>query len=220
MESKYTSIFPTDYERMLFDLVPHLSEYKSISGGEGTAYFIDEKFVVKEYSKEFYNRNSTGFDLVFNAYCKEMQDFATEGYSVPKIYAWLKVPNDNKSKVYMCEEMPYKYYILEENIPGRWIYYFYEDLEEMYKVCSEVCSKAEFMKAIGTSFGKLKLKREILKAYISDYLNVNTMLESMSDNELEKFIVSTFRMAIWGQYSSPDLFRKNIILGDSKLICY
>ena len=217
MESKLSNVCSNEYECMLFDLVPHLSEYKSISGGEGAAYFIDQNFVVKEYTKDFPSRDEKEFDRVFEDYCREIQGFAQEGYSVPKIYAWLKVPNTNKSAYYMGQEMQNKYYILEENIPGRWVYYFYEDLDEMYKACSSVCSKDDFMSAIGQTFGKFKLKREILKAYIRDYINVNTMLESMSDNELEKFVISTFRMAMWGKYSSPDLFRKNIILGDNRV---
>ena len=111
MESKLSNVCSNEYERMLFDLVPHLSEYKSISGGEGAAYFIDQNFVVKEYAKDFPSRDEKEFDRVFEDYCREIQGFAQEGYSVPKIYAWLKVPNTNKAAYYMGQEMQNKYYI-------------------------------------------------------------------------------------------------------------
>ena len=207
----------TEYDELLFNLISHLGDYKSYKGGEGSAYFIDNNFVVKEYTTDFPSRDAEMFDSVFDMYCREMQEFSEQGFSVPKIYAWLKVPNLRKDKGYTGEEMPYKYYILEENMPGRWIYYFYEDLDEMYNTCKRLCSRDDFSTAIGAMVGKRKLKKEILKAYISDYIKVNTMLESMGNGELEKFIVSAYRMAMEGTYSSPDLFRKNVLITDSKI---
>lgn len=206
-----------DYDQYLLKYIPHLKNYKSYSGGEGSAYFINDKFVIKEYSKNFPSRDCEMFGLVFDEYCKEIQQFANEGYSVPKVYSWCKIQNPDISKVYLEDEMPYKYYVLEENIPGRWIYYFFEDPEEMYQTCKEVCSKDEFNNAIGKLFGKKKLKKEILKAYIMDYLKTNQKLESMADGELEKFLTSTYLMAVKGVYSGPDMFRKNILLDGSKL---
>ena len=206
-----------NYDRVLFDLLPHLPEYKSYSGGEGAAYFIDDKFVVKEYSKNFRGRDAEMFDDVFESYCREIQNFSKLGFSVPKIYAWLKIPNLNTDKVLAGDEMENKYYILEENVPGRWIYYFFEDLDEMYKACKKVCSKEKFESVMRTSGGRLSLKKEILRAYILDYLQMNERLVSMSNNELEKFITSAYYMAVGGVYSGPDLFRKNVLVTDSRI---
>ena len=207
----------THYDRILFDLLPHLSGYKSYSGGEGAAYFIDDNFVVKEYTKNFLKRDPDLFDAIFNEYCTEIQNFSNQGFSVPKIYAWMKIPNLNTEKVRSGDEMEFKYYILEEKIPGRWIYYFHEDLEEMYNVCKNVCSEESFYKAIWIKEGNHKLRKEILMAYISDYLHMNQKLESMADDELEKFIISAYKMAFSGVYSGPDLFRKNVLVGDSRI---
>lgn len=217
MKTKDSKIVINDYDKFLFDVIPHLSKFKSHEGGEGSAYFVDRNFVVKEYSKVFPSRDIDKFDLIFDSYCKEMQSFAEEGYSVPRVYSWLKIPNTNKAKVYLGDEMPYKYYVLQENVPGRWIYYFFEDLDEMYITCKNILSKDDFMSAFGDDYGKMPLKHEILKAYISDYIKVNSMLESMGDDQFEKFIVSGYKMAMEGVYSSPDLFRKNVLLTDSRL---
>ncbi len=207
----------SNYERMLFDLLPHLSEFNSYSGGEGAAYFIDDNFVVKEHSKNFLKREPALFDTIFNEYCTEIQNFSNQGFSVPKIYAWMKIPNLNTEKVRLGDEMEYKYYILEEKIPGRWIYYFHDDLDELYNICKNVCFEEEFYKAIWFKDENKKLRKEILKAYISDYLHMNQRLESMADGELEKFIISAYKMAFNGVYSGPDLFRKNVIVGDSRI---
>ena len=56
-----------NYEQMLFNLLPHLSEYTSYSGGEGAAYFIDDKFIVKEYSKNFRDRDEMFLDNFFDS---------------------------------------------------------------------------------------------------------------------------------------------------------
>ena len=70
MDAKYSTILPTDYDKMLLQLIPHLSKFKSHVGGEGAAYFIDENFVVKEYSKDFPSRDAEKFDLIFDSYFK------------------------------------------------------------------------------------------------------------------------------------------------------
>ena len=77
------------YEKLL-SVIPDLRSYNSACGGEGVAYFLDDKFVVKEYAAA---DDWDMFDQVFDVYCEEMQRYAEMGYKVPKIYAWVKVPN-------------------------------------------------------------------------------------------------------------------------------
>ena len=112
--------------------------------------------------------------------------------------------------------MPYKYYILEENVPGRWIYYFYEETDELYKLCENFCSEEEFWDALVT-YRKYSLKKEILKAYIKDYLVVNEQLLTMSDGEFEKFITSAYKMTLACKYSNVDIYRKNILLDADRI---
>ena len=121
------------------------------------------------------------------------------------------------AKVYLADEMPYKFYILEENVPGRWIYHFYDDLDEMYITCKNIMSKEEFDSAFTEDNRGIYVKREILKSYILDYLKVNMRLEAMDENQLEKFIYSGYKMAMEGSFSSPDLFRKNVLVNDSQI---
>lgn len=217
MTQKDYVITPTQYDSYLLNLIEDLKSFAFYEGGEGFAYFINDQFVVKEYSKNFPSRNSELFDDIFDLYCKEMRGFYDAGYSVPKIYSWLKIPNTNKADVYMGKAMPYKYYVLEENVPGRWIYYHYENLNEMYQTCKGLCSEDEFTNALCRPIGRVKLKKEILKAYISDFIKTNQKLEAMSDNEFEKFIISAYQMASQGLYSGPDLFRKNVLLDDTRI---
>ena len=210
-------ITPNKYDAYLLNLIKDLKSFKFCEGSEGFAYFVSDQFVVKEYSKNFPSRNPVLFDSIFDLYCKEIQRFYDEGYTVPKIYSWLKVPNTNKADIYMGKAMPFKYYVLEENVPGRWIYYHYENLNEMYQACKDLCSEDTFSEALINPNGRVRMKKAILKAYISDYIKMNQKLESMSENEFEKFVVSAYKMASCGLYSGPDLFRKNVLVDESRI---
>ena len=99
------------YNEMLLNAIPHLNSCHKINGGEGVAYFLDGDFVVKEYRD---TDNWQMFDVVFSSYCEEMQRFAEQGYNVPKIYAWIKLPNLGHYP--SGQPNKYKYYILEEKV--------------------------------------------------------------------------------------------------------
>lgn len=217
MDTQDSILLANGYDNILLKLIQNLQNFEFIEGGEGFAYIINEQFIVKEYSKKVAGRNPILFDECFDKYCREMQQFADEGLSAPKVYSWLKVPNKDVSEVYVGNSMPYKYYILEENVPGRWIYYFYENFNEMYQTCKYLCSKQEFTDALTRPIGRMKLRKEILKAYISDYITMNKKLEAMSENEFEKFITSAYKMVVHGQHSVPDLFRKNVMVDDARI---
>lgn len=205
-----------EYDTFLYEMVQNLDKYAFHEGSEGRAYFIDNKFVVKEIRYVPPRRVSEQFDSVFDSYCREIQSFAEAGYSVPKIYSWLKLPNAQKNRFLPYKALPYIYYILEEYVPGRWIYYFYEERDELFKLCESFCSRDEFDGALG-NYNQYALRRQILKAYIKDYVMVNEWLESMSDNEFEKFITSAYKMTMSGRFSSIDVYRKNILLDVEKL---
>ena len=52
------------YDKMLLSIIPELAKFEFLHGSEGKVYFVDDKFVVKQYfSKEE--------DIVlFNKFCQ------------------------------------------------------------------------------------------------------------------------------------------------------
>ena len=110
-----------NYYGFLIDNIPNLKQCRSVSGGEGVVYFLNDSFVVKEY-KTLEDWNA--FENVFNSYCKEMQTFAESGYSLPKIYAWAQIPNINyflnndKNKYNYRQYKGYK-----EHFQSRWLHW-------------------------------------------------------------------------------------------------
>ena len=218
MESKSHNVELTEYDHLLYNIIQNLDKYTFHEGTEGRSYFIDEKYIVKEYRRSI-SVDPSVFDSVFDSYCQELNRFADIGYSVPKFYSWLKIPNiDRKKDVYGCEDLPCRYYILQERVPGRWMYYDIDEFKEIYDLCKDICFHDDLLRIMAdSSYGGLSLRTEILKKYISDYIMMNEMIESMPAGEFEKFVISVYNLKMNGQYSHPDLFRKNILVDQSRI---
>lgn len=200
-----------DYYNILLDLIPIRKSFKSYSGTEGIAYFVSDEYVLKEYTR---SSNWADFDEFFDAYCLEIQSFANSGMNVANIYSWLKMPNlDYYSKGAKNKN---SYFILEERIKGRELYFGY--LEDAYMLVSDLCDRVEFKNAIRHDAGSLNLYEEIIRRYICDYIQMNEYLESFSDDELLKFFDNVCSMYKNGVVCSPDLYPHNIIVDSNSPI--
>ena len=198
-------IINDNYYEMLLNVIPYLGTYKRMSGGEGVAYFIDENFVVKEYLE---SDNWGVFDRVFELYCKEMKTYAEMGFNVPKIYAWMKLPN---MKHYSHGEAnKNRYYILEERVKGRNLYYGF--LEEFYPECLSKFDKPIFLDIVQNPNDYPYEYDEIVKMYLKDYIEMNEFLESMPEDELASLIVSAYQMHMTGKHLEPDLYPCNVFV--------
>jgi len=196
-----------EYYAFLIDAIPNLKFARSYSGGEGRAYFLDDNLIVKEYLKA---DDWDGFDKTFDAYCLQMKTFADKGFSVPKIYAWARIPNMNH--YLKGEKNKHRYFILEEYVKGRELYFGY--LADAYEVAKDLCSRNEFNESIKN--GEDSLFTEIIKRYFEDYITMNECIESMSESELAKFLTDSYNMYFGGRVLYPDLFPHNILVdGDS-----
>lgn len=198
------------YNDMLLNVIPHLNSYHKIHGGEGVAYFLDGDFVVKEYLD---TDNWQMFDIVFSTYCEEMQKFANEGYNVPKIYAWLKIPN--MGHYTSGQPNKNKYYILEEKVKGRSLYYGF--LEEFYPECVHKFTKRQFLNIVHNPNENLIQIDEIVRMYLKDYIQMNEFLESVSEEELARLVVSAYDLHIKGEHSEPDLYPCNVLVDGEKM---
>lgn len=190
-----------DEHMLLLNLIPYLKHFPYNQGGEGRAYFIFDRLVVKEY---FTKVEDNLFRYTFDAYCKEMKSFYEKQYSVPKIYSWTMIPTISRSG-----KMGYKYFILEERVKGREI--FAGLLDDAYHVCKKVCSEFEFDKALKNPEGNQFLYGEIVKAYASDFLNMNMTIEAMPESQIEKLILNIHDMYQDAKFSIPDVYPSNMI---------
>ncbi len=194
-----------EYDFLLLDLIPYLKYFQYVEGGEGKAYFIGKDYVVKEYSKVVENDL---FDKYFESYCREICDFSKQSLTVPQIYGWHKIP-----KVIIKRNLPkiqYNYFILEERIKGRPI--FSGPIEDIFHLCTDLCDEKQFNKVTANPYLNGNLYNEIAKRYIDDYIKMNQSIESLSETEIEKFVMSLYQMSEQGEYSSPDMYPSNVLL--------
>ena len=197
----------TEYDKILADAIPALSTFDKLAGGEGVAYFLNDKFVVKEFLNL---ENSNVLNIAFDAYSKEMKNFKKMGYSVPEIYSWVRVPVKSKNR----REMD-KFFILEERVVGRELYFGF--IEDVYSLVKNLCSKKEFYSAVDRPDENIELFSMIATEYIRDYIQMNEFIEALPEDVLEKFIIEAFNMYVIGRVSAPDIFPSNILVDGHKL---
>lgn len=205
-----------EYDAMLLNLIPSLKQFPSKSGGEGIVYFIDKNFVVKSYTAIAKENNvlyKQEFFEMFDLYCKELKKYFESGYKVPNIYSWIQIPNIN-NKNYK-EEYDYFYYILEERVHGREMYYGF--LEDIFPLCKSFCGKREFLASINKPEKHQSLINEIVKRYMKDYIMMNEYLSDLPESELAKLLTDLYHMMLQGQFSMPDIYPSNIIINPKEI---
>ena len=203
MEKK--ELNPANISKAIELLYSH--NFKSKQGSEGKVYFLSDKYVVKE----FFENCGDEFAQNFDNYCRELQKLALSGVRVPKIYSWIKIP------ICRSEKIAYRYYILEENVHGREIYY--ESLTKFYDKCSDICDFATYrslLKHPQASKNGISEYEEILKRFVEDYMQMNELICSMSEAELDKYLLDTYRMFGTLSFSKPDIFPGNILVDGEK----
>lgn len=193
------------YDNLLLSVLFELDKYPKKSGQEGTAYFIDDNFVVKEILGE--DSGALGYDG-FEVYCQELAHFHKKGYAVPEIYSWAMLP-----KSFFEKSRFNRFYVLEERIPGRRL--FLETISHSYELCEDICSKEEYEAAILSKEGNLY--KEMVQRYLNDYIERNEQIESMSSKNLENFILSDYNMTKNHTNGMVDLHAGNVLFDGKKM---
>ncbi len=188
-------------DKILASFVPNLGKFSWLSGTEGRVYFVDDDYVVKQY----FARDEDA--EMFFRFCEEIKNFGDMGYAVPKVYSWTAIPSRNKKL--------FNFYVLQERIKGSML--FESDLSKIYSRCQSFCDKADFSKAIKYKAKNADLFGMIVGEYIKAYLETNQALLSLSDSELERFVMTDYNMGVESLYSSPDVQSANIMFDGKKL---
>ena len=204
-----------DYMPLIYDAITDLKRYRSVSGSEGVVYFLNDKFVLKEYVNI---DDPELFEVVFDKYCKEFQMLSNNGFMLPKVYAWL--PFVNMSYYMGKSKNKHRYFILEERVKGRELYV--GEIEDAFHLIKDVCSDADFKKVMRGYYmdqidsGMIPLWDEIVERYFGDYIVMNSMLEAMPQAEFDKFLIQAYKMYTDGEYLYPDLFPHNILVDEKR----
>ncbi len=201
------------YDQLLLSYIEKINnnEVDYNFGNEGFAYYVGNDFIVKEFRIKAGDFEEHKFQEYFKFYYNEIKSLEGSGIDVPKIYAWLKLPTPYKKT---RSTLPYiSYYILEEQAKGRELYF--PNIEDFYGNYKNEMTFEEY---------QIKLKNplkadnmEIYRFYISDFLKINSILESLPDSKIEKLILDAYKIYMEGKYSLPDLYSSNIFLDDNNL---
>lgn len=202
----------TDYDKLLLKLIPNLKQYDNVCGGEGYAYFIDDKYIVKQYLLSELDSRYYFFKINFENFCKEIQHFANVGFNFPKIYAW-----QGPVPVKLSDGRPtafFSYYILQERAKGREL--FYGDLAQIYQSLNGQYTK-EDAKFIVTKRQGTKEYNYLLTQFIEDYIKMNMYLESLPESQAEKLVLDAYNHYRLGKFSEPDVYGGNLLTTGQKI---
>ena len=189
------------YNDILKQAIPVLDRFSFLCGTEGKVYFLDDSFVVKTYFEPFDDL------IIFDKYCKEIKSFAEKGYAVPNVYAWATAPCESGEK--------FLAYVLEERVPGKTL--FDLDVHRLYESCKKFCSKEEFDFAAQSRKNNPELLGLIMREHITDFLSVNSALNSLSDAEIERFVSTDYSLGVDSRFSAPDVQAGNVMFDGKKL---
>lgn len=199
----------SDVERMEFmnRVIPHLEDFPKKRGYEGCVYFLNDELIIKKYDTK---KNFNVLECVFDAYCDEYKRFSELGYKIPRIFAWIKIPLN-----VITSGRTYDYYILEQCVPGKSM--FIGKVKDIYDFFSEQYSE-EFFDIILSSPNEHYFEfKNVVKRYIQTYVEMNQIIESMSVQEIQRFIDTVYQLHVNGKYNIPDVHAKNVIFAKDSL---
>ena len=189
------------YDNLLLSVVFNLKDFPHKSGQEGTAYFIDDNFVVKE----IYGSQEGFFAYEnFERYCKELIAFKKQGCPIPEIYSWTMLPKKLFKPVGNLHFD--RYYILEERVKGKEL--FSKFLADTYDDCKDFCSKKEFDEAILSRDGQLY--KRIVESYLEYFVKTNEQLDALPESVIENFVLSDYLMMKEQKFGTVDMHNANV----------
>lgn len=188
-------------------LIPKLDDYQSNRGYEGCVYFINDDLIIKKFDTK---KNYEILELVFEAYCEESNKFESMGYSIPKIFAWARVP---KKKI--VDGRSFDFYILEQRLPGKNM--FIGKIDNIYESLNLQFSSKDFGHIILAPEKYVEEYKYIVKKYLETYIEMNRIIDTMSIREIEKFIETVYAVYLKGEYNVPDVHAKNVLYTNDSL---
>lgn len=198
MKKEPENLMKKQYDEMLESLIPFLGQYASKSGKEGSVYFVDDNFVVKEIVNNYRQERMA---LFFDCYIKEQQKFADGGCLIPRVYSSKIIKSQN------ADGSPrFSFYILEDKFPGNDIFVrisdnFYNDFYRSFSV-----------KNSGVKLDEKEMNFETMRKYIDNFIVQNNFLMGLSDDKFDDIVKTVYKMLKDGKYSLPDVHVGNLLV--------
>ena len=181
--------YQEDADEFLQRIIPSLSGFSHLSGGEGTVYFIDENFVVKKYFKDVTRSTLDQRNLILH--CCEVNKLNMRGLAVPRIYS-IELPTNDRPNTYL----------LEERVKGSCLF----SIDGIEPLVEKISRKKV-----------ARLQRELISAFKTNYLTVNEQLEALPESEIERFILTDYFMTRDFKYGVPDVIGSNVLFDGNTL---
>lgn len=188
-------------------LIPHLNTFPAKRGCEGCVYFISDELILKKFDTK---KDYEVMEIVFESYCEESNKFEAMGYSIPKIFAWQKIPKSVILDGRSCD-----FYILEQRLPGKSM--FIGKIDNIYDSLSDQFSRLNFEHILLAPEKHIEQYKIIVKKYLETFIEMNRIIESLSVREIEKFIETVYAIYLKGEYNVPDVHAKNVLFTDNSL---
>lgn len=206
-----------NYDNILLDSLKMLDGLPSKSGKEGTAYFLNDNYVIKSYKGNI----AVVMSMIIEPYVNEINNFIrTSGIRLPQIYTFMIVPGGMGG-------VPFNYgsrlYLLMERVEGAPLFLEEKDL------FADICMQQKYVNPslINKSLGgidKDEVKADILYQVLTTlseyYTQATTKLINLPDGKVEDMFARVITMFINGKHTMPDLNCTNLLLHnqDIKLI--
>lgn len=192
-------------QQVLLSFIPMLPRFVRKNGNEGEVFFVSDDLIIKKY---FANIDSFSvLQFIFNKYCEECEYFYSKGYNIPKIYTWTVLSRPDHSG--------FDYYLLEERVPGREL--FISNISRISTRFSGALDDKQFNNLLINPQQNMPLYNEILNSYVYDFLTMNEKIESMSETNLERFLISVHNMFAECRYAIPDVHARNVLYHEDNL---
>lgn len=211
-----------DYDLILDSFLGELDKHKSLSGAEGTVYFVDGKYVVKKYKDKVVSSPT-----MFDRYVSELQDFKNiYNCNIPRVYASKIVEHQENGNI------SYDYYILEERVNGHDLYYDnlakyfpYSDLEmekDEYLRTVKLLSQLDMGLGMRESFIKehqdeIDMAYEVLMDHLKFSLQTSEQLYELHKENIENFVRSDLIITANSRSSSSDMNARNVLFDGKNL---
>lgn len=200
MEKEIEIFEQKKYDEMLENLIPFLGQFASKSGKEGSVYFVDDNFVVKEIVNNYRQDKIARF---FDCYVKEQQKFANEGCLIPRVYSSKVIKSQNADG-----SSRFGFYILEDKFQGNDIFVrisenFFSDFKRTFETGN--CD---------VNLDQKDMSLDAMKKYINNFITQNNFLMGLSDDKFDALVLTVYKMFKKGKYSLPDVHAGNLLVND------
>ena len=200
--------YPQAYDTILLQALPMLENLPKAKGVQGTAYFLNENFVIKSYSGEEASR----LRPVLDSFCNEINLLKKQGIHLPQIYSWVERPMMIGGHMF---EYGSHIYILQQRMPGESL--FLPNKDVLFEMCNSFANASECEIAYGGSGEKkhAQILVNIAEIMFDNFIEANKQIADLPKAMLENLYEQLQYHFLSGKFSVPDVNNGNILFSNN-----